>query len=461
MSLAPEECGRRIVKDPNDLKSTGNKNKGAEATGKTCSLDGTIGVHHAQASDSSLRSNCQQVNQLFDKPADEAINEIDEVPANFQHLICDNNQGMCFIQVKVSSPDQAHVSVQEPTSLCDAPANKPSPLHESSSGVATSGLSTTVALSTLKSTSLLTFDAQYNDQDFSNSTEIGWNTLQGPNRLQPSGDMPSNLWFDSIPDTLPQDGYQDMNPAFDPSSFLLDPLPNSDSQGLYLPRMYSSSLLPPDIIPIGGSNPPPSVPLPGAIVPHVAPPLASIPAQEYPLNMASVSIQSPDILLLGFLDGKANEAAADEGRGGDSLQGDSGNKNRGGGKRKADSDLEGMEDSGVSKTGTKHAKHTGEMSEPGQDATEATTEETEADRLAKEAKDAQEAAVEAVKAARAAAKAAKAAKGAKAVKGAKGAREATKPEQARRSGRVPTLPDHLKKAGYTQPKRNSRAKKSI
>jgi len=458
MSLALEECGRHIVKDPNDLESTGNKHEGAEVTGKTCSLDRTIGVHHTQASDPSLRSNCQQANQLFDKATNEAIDEIDEVPANFQHLIGDNNQGMCFIQVKVSGPDQAHVSVQEPTSLCDAPANKQSSLHESSSGVATSGLSTTVALSTLNSTSLLTFGAQYNDQDFSNSTEIGWNTLQGPNRLQPSGDMPSNLWFDSIPDALPQDGYQDMNPAFDPSSFLLDPLPNSDSQGLYLPHMYSSSLLPLDIIPIGGSNPPPSVPLPGAIVLHVAPPLASIPAQEYPPNMSSMSIQSPDTILLGFLDGKASEAAADEGQGGDSLQGDSRNKNRGGRKRKADSDLEGMEDSGVSKTGTKHAKHTGEMSEPGQDATEATTEETEANRLAKEAKDAQEAAVEAVKAAKVAAKAAKAVK---AVKGAKGAREATKPEQARRSGHMPTLPDHLKKAGYTQPKRNSQAKKSI
>ena len=445
MSLAPEECCRHIVKDQNELKSTGNKHEGAEGTGKSCSLDGTIGVHRAQAGDSSLRSDCQQVNQLFDKPADKAI---DEVPANFQHLIGDNNQGMCFIQVKVSGPDQAHVSVQEPTSLCDAPANEPSPLHESSSGVTTSGLSTTVALSTLNSTSLLTFGAQYNGQDFSNLTEIGWNTLQGPNGLQPSGDMPSNLWFDSIPNALPQDGYQDMNPAFDPSSFLPDLLPNSDSQGLYLPGVYSSksSLLPPDIIPIGGADPPPSVPLPGAIVPHVTPPLASIPAQDYPLNMSSMSIKSPDDLLLGFLDGKANEAAADKG------QGDSRNKRGRGRKRKADSDLEGMKDGGVSKTGTKHAKHTGEMSEPGQDATEATTEETEADRLAKEAKDAQEAAVEAVKAAKVAAKVAKAAKA---------AREATKPEQARRSRRVPTLPGHLKKAGYTQPRRNSRAKKSV
>jgi hypothetical protein len=72
---------------------------------------------------------------------------------------------------------------------------------------------------------------------------------------------------------------------------------------------------------------------------------------------------------------------------------------------------------------------------------------TEADMLEKEAKIAEEAAIEATKAAKAAAKAAKE------------AREAAGPEQARRSGRVSTLPDHLKEAGYTPPKQGSRGKK--
>ena len=443
MSLAPEECCCHIVKDQNELESTGNKSQGTEGTGKTCSSDGTIGLHSAQASDSSgsSTSNCQQVNQPFDKPAN-------KVPTIFQHRVGNNNQGMCFLQVKVNGPDQVHALVQEPMSFSNAPANEPTPLHESSSGVATSGLPTTVALSTLNSTSLLAFGDQFNDQDFSNPTEIGWSALQGSNGLQTSGNMPSNLWFDSLPDALPQGGYQNINPAFDPSPFLLDPLPNSDSQRLYLPGVYSSLLLPPDIIP-GGANPPLSVHLPGAIVPHVTPPLASIPAQEYPLNVSTTSIQSTDNLLLGFLDGKANEAAADERQGGENLQGDSRNRRRSRRKRKADSVLEGTMDSRVLKPRNKHAKHTGETSDLGQDMTEATMEETEADRLAKKAKTAQGAAVEAAKAAKAAAKAEKA------------AREATKPEQARRSGRMPTLPDHLKKAGYTQPKRNSQGQKSV
>lgn len=446
MSLAPEECCRRIVKDENELESTGNESKGTEATGKTCSSDGTLGSHSARASDSSgsSTSDCQQVNQPFDKPTDEAY----EVPAIFEPCVGDNNQGMCFLQVKVSGPDQVHTSVQEPVSFSDAPANEPTPLHKSSSGVATSGLLATIALSTLNSTSLLAFGDQYNDQDFSNSTEIGWSALQGSNGVQTVADMSSNLWFDSLPDALPQGGYQNINPTFNPSSFLPDPLPNSDSQGLYLPGMYLSSLLPLDIIP-DGANPPLSVRLPGAIVPHVAPPLASIPAQEYPLEMSTTSIQSPDNLLLGFPDGKANDAAADKRQGGENLQGDSRDRRRSGRKRKADNALEGMTDGGVSKTRNKHAKRTVETSDPGQDATEATMEETEANRLSKKAKAAQGAAVEAAKAAKAA------------VKAAKVAREATKPEQARRSGRVPTLPDHLKKAGYIQPKRNSRGKRSI
>lgn len=331
---------------------------------------------------------------------------------------------------------------------------------------------------------------RYDDQGFGNPTDVDWTTFQGPNR-------PSDLWFDNIFSSLPHDSLQNTNLAlgatqpavvpvisqagsqglpvptstqgvpetgmisFSPtllpvsaiqdsptanlseSLFLSDPSLNSYSQGLHLPDAHPPSLLPP---PISDVNPPPS--LPGTIVPHVAPPLASVPTQECPLQVPSKAIQLP-ASLLGLPNGKENEAVADQTRGGGKSQGNSGNKRGGTRKRRANDALIGTKDGGTSKLRKKqHAKSTGDSETTGEEVTEATKEEKEADRLAKEAKAAQEAAIEAAKAAKVAAKAAKEAK------------EAAKPEQATRSGRASTLPSHLKEVGYEPPKRSLRAKKS-
>ena len=265
--------------------------------------------------------------------------------------------------------------------------------------------------------------------------------LQESDGLQTQENMPSDLWFDGISSPFPQVGQQNMNPAFDPFSFLPDPSANDGTQELYLPNAYSplGSLLPPDIISMGGVNPPPSAPLTGTIVPHVTPPLVSIPTQECHLHPPNTSIQLPGNLSLGLLDEKGNEAVTDERRGGQS-QRDSGKKGGCATKRKADDALVGTKDSGAPKP-KKHAKHMGETA--GQGATDATCTmgTTEADMLEKVAKIAEEAAIEVAKSA-------------------KEAREAVGPERARRSGHVSTLPDHLKEAGYVPPKRVSRGKKS-
>jgi len=344
---------------------------------------------------------------------------------------------MHLIQVEVTGPDQACVPVQEQISLGNALTNKLDPLCESS--IATSGLSAFDSDALLMSPS---FGSQYDNQGFtSSSTEIDWSMLQESNRLQAQENMPSNLWFDGISSSFPQVGQQNTNPAFDPSLFLPDPLPNNGAQELYLPNAHLplGSLLPLDIISIDGINPPLSAPLTGTVVPHVTPPLVSIPTQECHLHPPSMSIQLPANISLGLLDGKGDKAVADERHGGQS-QRDSGKKEGGARKRKADDALVGMKDSGAPKP-KKHAKHTGETA--GQEATDATsmTGTTEANMLEKEAKITEEAAIEAAKAA-------------------KDAREAVGPEQARRSGCVSTLPDHLKEAGYAPPKRVLQGKKS-
>lgn len=349
--------------------------------------------------------------------------------------------------------------------------NEPTPIPHDSTSVATPGQSAAMPLSAFDPTLSLsmdpTFGNQYDNRGFGNSNDVDWSTLQ-------AGNMPTDLWFDTIGqvfNSFPQGGLQSANsvlestqPAFafapagsqgppvpmsaqmtgflsmppplstiqnqpmaNPPSFLPGPSPNSDAQQLRLSDPYSPSLLPPGIIPTSGVNPPPSAPLPGTVVPLVAPPLAS----EYLPQVPSKSSQLP-------ADGKENQAAPDGRRGG----GDSGNKRGGAKKRKAD---DGMKDGGGLKPRKKNTKRTRET---GEEAAEATVEDQEADRLANEAKAAQEAAKEAAKAAKAAAKAAKE------------AREAAKPGQATRSGRSSTLPDRFKEGGYAPPKRASRAKKS-
>jgi len=96
MSVAPEECSCRIVKDLDKLKSTG--------LGDDMATD----IHSSGDSSSKSRSKCQQVSQPIDKP-------IHKVPANVQHLVRDiiNNgqqtnavlQGMYLIQVEVTGPE--------------------------------------------------------------------------------------------------------------------------------------------------------------------------------------------------------------------------------------------------------------------------------------------------------------------------------------------------------------------
>src|SRR5712691_1130480 len=90
MSLAPEECSRRLLKAPNKLKSTENEIEGASET--RSSVGTTDGCGSSNFPSMSKR---QQASQLIDKPIDEV--------ANFQYRIGDNNQGhgTYLIQVEV------------------------------------------------------------------------------------------------------------------------------------------------------------------------------------------------------------------------------------------------------------------------------------------------------------------------------------------------------------------------
>lgn len=415
MSLAPEECSRRVVKDSDKSKSTGNNSE--DGVGEDCSLDVTTDVH--SSSDPSLQSKCQQSSQPI-----ESDMPLDEAPADIQRSVGDGNQqindvlqGIYSIQVDAIRPDKVCVPVQRQMSLGDAQAScdEPIPLFQgSSSSTITSVPSTTPPLYTFNTTSLLmdpSFGDQSSEQSFGNltMTDIDWSNLQVPNGLQAQESVSSDLWFDSIVGSHSAIH----SPTTDvSSSFFPDQLPNLDAQELYLPDAYPSSLLPPEIVLIGDVNPAPSVPRLGAIVPHATPLLASI------------------------LDGTDNNAIADRGQGGGMLQDNPGNKRRGARKRKADNALVGMKDGGAPKTKKRHAKKTGGTAE--EEANGATTGETEADRLEKEAEATQEAAIGATK----------------------GVKEAAKPGQAlqgRRSGRVHTLPGHLK--GYLAPRKGSRASK--
>ena len=348
-------------------------------------------------------------------------------------------------------------------SLGDAVANEPGPLHESSGSIAAfelSALSEAMTHSAFDSNSLSmgsSFGDQYDDPSFtSNSTEVDWSMLEGYNGLHAPENTPSDFWFNSTTSSLHQDGQTNTNPAFNYSSFRSDPSPNSGTQELYLPDVYSSlgSLLQPDIFSVGSIDPTPSAPLPETAVPDIASPLASISAQECSPHLPSTPIQAPANLLLGLLDGKRCDGKS---------QGNPGEERRGAIKRKANSASQGMADSGASKPKRKRMKNTGETAgqemaeamaeetEAGQEMAEATMEETEADRLAKEAEAAQQVAAKAAQAAQAAQAAAKAAKE---------KTEVARPEHARRSGHVSTLPGRFKQGGYTAPKRGSRGKKS-
>jgi len=469
MSLAPEECYRRVVKDPEELKSTGNDDEGVA---EVRSLDETV---ICSSGDPSLRGkdHGQQASksQAIDKPIDEA-GEAGEVPANIQHPVGDGDQqindalhGMYLIHVNATRPDEASVPVQIQMPLGDAQTSRdePTPLfHGSSSNitasaVVASALSTTMPLYKFNTTSLLTdpsFGNQYSEEDFDNSTMTGidWSSLQGLQvngvQAQDSESMPSDLWFDGISNSFSSI----QSPHTDDSSlFFSDLLPNSDAPELYLPDAYPSSelLLPPVILPIGSVNPPPSAPLPGAIVPHATPPPASIPGQGRPPHASDTSTQLPANISLGLMGGKDNDAVPDGRKGGRMSQGNPGNERRSTRKRKADDALIGTKDDGAPEPKKTYAKPTRETA--GDEAREATTEETEADKLEKEAEAAQEAAIEAAEAAKAAKAAAKVAKA---------AREAVEPGPARRSGRVPTLPGHLKGVGYSPPKRRANKKRT-
>jgi len=130
---------------------------------------------------------------------------------------------------------------------------------------------------------------QYGNQDFGNSNDFDWSTLQGPDRLQVQGNVPPDLWFDSIPGSL--SAIQSTPGPTDDSSLLLPgPLPNSDTQEFYLLGAYSSSLLSQEVVPIGDINFPSFALLPGAIDPHIMPPLTSIPTPECPLQAPTPSI---------------------------------------------------------------------------------------------------------------------------------------------------------------------------
>ena len=337
-------------------------------------------------------------------------------------------------------------------SLDDSRINEQDPLHESSATLVTSGLSAlpaTTTLSAFDENSLLmssSFGNQYNNAGFTgNSTEIDWSFLQGFDGL-PAPGTPSNFWFDSTTSSL-HDGQQNAYPAFDSSSFLSDPLPNSDVQELFLPDAYSSSgsLLQPDIISTDGIDPSPSTPLETGL-PCIASPRTSISTQECNQHLPRTSIQPPANLPPSLLVKKDNGSATDGKQHGEQPQADRGNERGGARKRKVNDALEGVKDDGASKPKRKHAKRT--RGTTGQEVAEAMAEETEADGLAKVAEAAQEMAAEAAKKAKAAAKVAK------------DKREAARPEQMRRSNCAHALPDRLKEGGYEPPRRGLRGKKS-
>ena len=201
------------------------------------------------------------------------------------------------------------------------------------------------------------FGNQYDNQGFNTeSTVIDWDMLQGSNGLQEPGNTPPDLWFNSISSLLPQDGQQNADLVFDPSSFIPDPLPNNDAQELYLPNAYPPSdlLLPPDIISVGGINPPPPAPLPGTVVPDTTPLLASIPTQERHPHPSSISVQLAANLSLSLLDEKNDKVVADESQHGGQLQSDSRKKRGGARKRKADNAMVSAKDSGAPKPKKKH-----------------------------------------------------------------------------------------------------------
>ena len=165
MSLAPEECSRRLLKAPNKLKLTENEDEGASQT--RSSVGTTSMSKHEQASHLTG----------IDKPIDEV--------ADIQQQIGDNNRGMHsnnLIKVGVTGPDQARVPVQEQMSLGDALTNEQDPLRELS--VATSGLSpSTMTLSEFDSNALLmspSFGSQYDDQAFTSSVAaVRFGPVQG------------------------------------------------------------------------------------------------------------------------------------------------------------------------------------------------------------------------------------------------------------------------------------------
>ena len=397
---------------------------------------------------------CQKTSQPIDRPVDKA----DELPSNIQRPVEDDTnagqqfndalQGMYSIQVDTTRPELC-IPAQGQTSLGDAQINhdEPTPLfHGSSSSITPSALSTTMPLYTFNATSLLMGQSfgtgnQYSGQGFGDPTltDIDLSNLQGPNTVQEQEGMPSDLWFDNLSSSLSE--IQSI-PADDSSSCFPDLLPNSDAQELYLPDAYPSSLFQPDIVPIAGVNLPPPTPLTGALAPHATPLLASIPSQGYPPTQLPAT---------GLTDGKDSDTVLDGRQGGGTSvtsQGNPGNRRKSTRKRKANDALVDTKDGSTPKPKKRHAKQAEET--VGDEATEATAEETVANRLEKEAEVAQEVAIEATKAAKVAKVAAKEAKE---------ARKVEKPGPARRSGRVPTLPDHLKEVGYSPPRRGSRANK--
>ena len=151
------------------------------------------------------------------------------------------------------------------------------------------------------------------------------------------------------------------------------------------------------------------------------------------------------------MDGKDSNTVLDGRQGGGTsitFQGNPGNRRKSTRKRKANNALVDTKDSSTPKPKKRHMRQTKETA--GDKAMEATAEETVANRLEKEAEAVQEVAIEATKAAMAEKVAAKEAKK---------ARKVEKPGPARRSGHVPTLPDHLKEVGYLPPRRGLWANK--
>ncbi|KAF8230320.1 hypothetical protein L208DRAFT_1476727 [Tricholoma matsutake] len=394
-----------------------------EYMGDKCSLGGTTN-----------NSSSGNASEFVDKPDD---------AANVQCLIRDSSTSQ-LIQVP---------------SLSDAPMNEWTTFLQEYSCNAAPGESALYAFN--PTSTLSSFGIQCNNQGFGNWSDVNWDTSQVANGWQVQGNVPSDSWFDCIISSLLNYGLQNANltleapqPAFTfaqavpqgplvPMSVQginpiggINPPPSAPLAGtIVLQAAPASTPAQLPITPSGSINPPPSTPLLGTIILQVPPLLASSLAQECP-QVPSKTTPLPTNLLLGLLDGKENEAVGDGGKGGGKSQaGNSGNK-RGARKRKVDDALVGTKDGAASKLRRKCTSKTA-----GEEAMMATTEASKADRLAKEAKAAQDAAI-------------------KAAKAAKEAREVAKPEQARRSGRASTLPDHLKQAGYAPPKRGSRAKKS-